>query len=69
MKATRMGLHSGKPESPPARVTVMAVGIVTIWTTDEEGGTITLVVGAGAVDDELVGGAPEIEGGRERKAG
>jgi len=48
----------------------MAVGIVTIWTTEEEGDTITLVVGAGAVvDDELVGWVPEVVGERVRKAG
>jgi len=46
----------------------MAVGIVTIWTTEEEGDTmIPLVVGAGPGDDELLGWAPGLV--VERKTG
>jgi hypothetical protein len=51
-------------------VTVMAVGITTICTAEEECGTITsLIVGAGAVDDELVGWILGPVVGWERKTG
>ncbi len=58
MTATRMGLHSGRPESPPARLTVMAVGISTTSTGEEDGNITPLVVGDGLVDDERAGWEP-----------
>lgn len=58
MTATRMGLHSGRPESPPARLTVMAVGISTTSTGEEDGSITPLVVGDGLVDDERAGWEP-----------
>jgi hypothetical protein len=68
MTATRIGLHSGRPESPPAMLTVMAVGITTSSSGEGEGDTSTPLVVGDATVDERAGWAPVLVVGWVRKA-